>query len=230
MASSFTGSVPETYLRSDAVFPTDENGYRKRLFELLGVKYMLDKEDDPKTGKDWHYERFPNDKLKGIWQEGKFQVYEREQVLPRIFQTTSYLVTNDKEIINNIYDKNFDLSIVQLENAPTLEITQSTPGFIVPEVVKYAPGEIVIKTNSPVNSLLFISDAFDPDWKVKVDDSNSTILRAHYALSAVEVPQGEHTVYFKYDPASFRYGLFISLLALISISILTVYKIKKKSF
>lgn len=231
MASSFSGSVPKTYLRSDGVFPTEENGYRKRLFELLGVKYLLDKEDNPKTGSDWHYERFPNDKVEGFWQYDKFQVYRRVPVLPRVFQTTKYYVAkNDSDIISKIYDPSYDLQRVILETPPNLEISESNEDIIIPKVEKYDPGQVIVSTNSNKNTILFISDAYDKDWNVYIDGKKSQIARADYALRAAGVPGGNHRLVFKYQPKSFELGIWITLSSIVGFVIVSVYFIKKKKF
>lgn len=231
LASSFSGKVPESYLRSDGVFPAEENGYRKRLFELLGVKYLLDKEDTPKTGADWHYERFANDNVEGFWQEGKFQVYRRNQVLPRVFLTTKYqVIEQDRQIIQKIYDSNFNLETIILEEDPKLQISQRSLPLAYPKILKYEPNEAVFATNLDYNSLLFLSDAYDPDWNVYVDGQKSKLLRAHYALRSVAVPKGAHQVIFKYLPKSFTFGAAISLFSIFGLIITCLYLAKTKKF
>ncbi len=231
LASSFSGQVPETYLRSDAVVPNEENGYRRRLFDLLGVKYLLDKEDNPKTGLDWHYERFPNDKVSGFWQYDKFQVYLRETALPRIFMTTKYHVAkNDQEIINKIYDSNFNLETLILEQEPPIQITDLASEITVPKVLNYEPNKIVIDFESDYNSLLFISDTYDPDWQVTIDGRKTPLLRAHYALRGVAVPSGFHSVRFNYEPKSFKMGSAVSLASIGGLLIGSLIFWRKKEF
>ena len=231
LASSFSGLVPKAYLRSDGIFPTDENGYRKRIFELLGIKYLLDKEDNPKTGSDWHYERFPNDKIKGFWQYDKFQVYKRDQVLPRIFQTTKYYVAKgDSDIIQKIYDPNYDLTRIILEKPPPLSIIESNTDIILPKVETYDPNQITISTNAGANSLLFVSDAYDKEWNVYIDGQSSELLRADYALRAAAVPAGNHKIVFKYQPKSYVWGLYTTLISLAGLLVFSTYKIKKRQF
>lgn len=231
MASSFAGKVPQTYLRSDAVFPNTENGYRRRLFEILGVKYLLDKDDNPKTGADWHFERFPMDELNPVLQYGKFQVYERKKVLPRVFQTTKYYVAkSDQEIIEKIYDANFDLKILILEKEPNLKIDDTTAIIIEPKIIKYEPNEVILETNLNYNSLLYLSDVYDKDWNVEVDSSQAELLRVHYALRAVGVPAGSHIITFKYQPQSFTLGLYVSASSIIVVFIAGLYFIRKKKF
>lgn len=230
LASAQTGSVPKSYLRSDGVFPSEENGYRKRLFDLLGVKYLLDKEDNPKTGRDWHYERFTGDRVEGFWQVGKFQVYIRPTALPRVFLTAKYQTATDSQIIEKIYDQKFSLETLLLEKEPLVTVEKSDDPIILPKIIKYSPGEVAIETENGKNSLLFVSDSHDPDWQVKIDGEETELLRAHYALQAVAVPKGKHLVSLKYQPTSFKSGLLITGASLTGLFLVSLYMAGRKRF
>ena len=231
-ASRNNGKVPSTYLRSDAAFPDEENGYRRRLFDLLGVKYLLDKEDLPKTGtEDWNVNRFPNDNVQGYWQDGKFLIYRRLDALPRVFMSTDYVVAeNDGEIIEKVFDNNFDLQTIVLEEQPSIPIESNNEDIIEPKILNYGSNKATFATNSQSNSLLFLSDAYDDDWRIYIDGQKSKILRADYALRAVAVPKGEHTVDFKYQPKSFVIGIVVSTLSILSLITLSIYFVRNKQF
>lgn len=231
LASSFTGNIPKSYLRSDGAVPNEENGSRRRLFELLGVKYLLDKEDTPKTGADWHFERFIGDQVTPIWQRERFQLYERGPVLPRVFLTTKYLVvSNDQEIIKKIYDPQFNLQTLILEEEPPIKIENYDLSLVVPEIIKYQPNEVIIKTNLDYNSLLFLSDAHSRDWNVYVDANQQPLLRAHYALRSVAVPKGIHQVVFKYQPKSVTVGFWVTGASFVIIFVSAFYFAKNRRF
>ena len=71
-----------------------------------------------------------------------------------------------------------------------------------------------------------LADTYYPGWKSAVDRRDTKIYIANYAFRAVKVPAGEHRVTFRYEPASFRWGLRITLgtlmVALVAISYLLV--------
>lgn len=231
MASAENGRVPKLYPRSDAILPAKENEYRMRLMELLGVKYLADKEDNPKTASDWHYERFTPDKLKGIWQDGRFQIYQRENVLPRFFTTNNYeVIRSDSKIIEKIYNKKTDLKTLILEEEPTLKISRYGKTSSQVELIKYEPNESVFEVNSKTSTLFFLSDSFDPDWEVLVNGRKSKILRAHYALRAVAVPAGKSQIRFIYSPTSIRLGLTTSSITLGVLVIASLAMVKKRKF
>lgn len=231
LASGFNGKVPKSYLRSDGVFANEENGYRRRLFELLGIKYLLDKEDSPKNEADWHYERFQGDKVRGIWQQDKFQVLERENVLPRVFLTTQYeVINNDEKIVDAIYNSNFNLRTLILEKEPPIQISKTQSDIQIPKITKYEPNEAVFETGNDENSLLFLSDAYSKDIEAKIDGVSAPVLRTHYALRSVAVPAGNHQVSFIYNPRSFYLGLKISIAAFIILLMITAFTMKAKKF
>lgn len=229
VAASQTGDFNNSYSRSDTDFPLFENGYRKRIFDLLGVKYFLDKKD--LEDKTWNPEpeKFTGDSVKLIWQKGKFKVYERLDVLPRVFISNNYLVINQGEILKKLYAKETNNKTILLEKNPPLDIIQSDE-FTSPQIEQYSSDKVVILTNVPKNSLLFISDAYYPRWTAKIDEAETEILIADYAFRAVAVPAGQHKITFEYRPVLFSFGLFLSSAAIVIIGSLSIFFLKRKQF
>lgn len=229
VAASQTGDFNNTYSRSDTDFPLFENGYRKRIFDLLGVKYFLDKKDLEDKTWDPEPEKFTGDNVKLIWQEGKFKVYERLDVLPRVFISNKYQVIKQAEILKKFYAKETNLKTILLEKAPTLDIVQSDE-FTSPQIEQYSSDKVVILTDVPNNSLLFISDAYYPRWTAKIDKAEAEILVADYAFRAVAVPAGHHKITFEYKPVLFNLGVTLSGAAILSIVVLSIFFLKRKQF
>ena len=225
IAAVENGKVPEEYLRSDALFPKEDSENRRKIFNLLGIKYILDLESQP-----W---KFPKDRYKLIWQKGKWKVYENLEALPRVFLVNDYLVLkDDKKIIEKIFSSDFDPSkTVILENETfdgdrlvdkVLKSAKLSPvkdNFKKAEIVDYTPNKVTIKTNSDHDSLLFLSDNYYSGWKAFLDGKETKIYRANYAFRAIAVPSGEHQITFSYQPLSFKLGLTISLISTISLII-----------
>lgn len=230
LASSFTGSVPENYHRSDASLPQEESDYSRRLLNLTGTKYFVDKKDNPQDQNDSNIFSY-HDNVKLIWSQDKFRIYERGDAIPRYFLTTNFEVIVDKNnIIDKIFNQNFDLKTLILEKQPNLEIKKNEIAVNLPKLIKYEPNKSIIGTNAPVNTLLFLSDAYTDDWKVFIDGNQSELLRAQYAFRAVAVPSGNHQIVFEYRPKYFNLGLIISLFSIMSLLIFSLIKIKNKQF
>ena len=83
------------------------------------------------------------------------------------------------------------------------------------EDINISSNRIEINTNSDKDGLLFISDTYDPGWRVKIDGQDSEVIIADGAFKSVFVPAGEHQVVFRYKPKSFVYGLILSSISLV---------------
>lgn len=78
-------------------------------------------------------------------------------------------------------------------------------------ILEDQPERLVLQTRSPMEALLFVSDAFYPGWVAFVDGERRVVHRAHHAFRGVIVPAGEHEVVLRYEPTWFTRGLWLSL-------------------
>jgi hypothetical protein len=83
---------------------------------------------------------------------------------------------------------------------------------------------IQYKSSSKTNGLAVFSEIYYPyGWTATIDGKEAPIAKANYALRALSVPAGEHTIEFRFNPPSFATGDRISLLVgIISIIALLV--------
>lgn len=190
--------------RSDAVlangfgsYPIDNNSYRKKMLNLLGVKYILNRVENGDSSKI-----FPTEKYKLVYQDNNgWQVFENLEVLPRVFLTSDYKVFKTKEDFGNLFFNkklNFGKTIL-LETDIASHLIDSNQLSKV-KIVNYSPNDIKILVEAKGNKLLFLSDSYYPGWKAYIDEKPSKIYRADYTFRAVEVPAGEHRVVFRYEP------------------------------
>ena len=226
-AAQETGDVPEYYERSTAEFSETDANNKKRLYNLLGIKYFLSKDDLARVVINIDYDK-PNEDVKLVWQEGKFKIYEREAVLPRFFLTNNYVVSpNDNQTINKIYDGNFNLRTLLLEEEPNLRILPDSDSKEA-KLALYTPNEVSLDISTPTNSLFFISDTYYPGWKAYVDSKEIKIYRAHYAFRAVAIPAGAKKLEFKYEPMSFKIGYALTAIGAISTALFAYMSNKRR--
>lgn len=78
-----------------------------------------------------------------------------------------------------------------------------------------AATRVQLTTNSNVAAILNLNDQIYPGWRATVDGARVPVERQIGApiYRSVHVPAGRHSVEFKFEPASFRIGLYLSLLA-----------------
>jgi hypothetical protein len=65
--------------------------------------------------------------------------------------------------------------------------------------------------------LVVVSETDYPGWEAKVDGRRTPLIRADFLLKAVPVPAGSHEIELRFNPRSFRWGLWISALAALAL-------------
>jgi uncharacterized membrane protein YfhO len=84
-------------------------------------------------------------------------------------------------------------------------------------MARYGEEHVEIDTKASRRSLLVLTDSWFPGWKATVDGQDAPVERVDYLIRGVVVPAGSHRVELSYEPASWRAGWILSLLALIGI-------------
>ena len=77
------------------------------------------------------------------------------------------------------------------------------------------PDRVEIEVTMEGDGWLVLRDTFASGWRAQVDHQAVEIVRADYLFRAVRMPAGRHIVSFQYRPASFYWGVVVSLLSLI---------------
>jgi uncharacterized membrane protein YfhO len=89
-----------------------------------------------------------------------------------------------------------------------------------PTIVRDAPELVAVRTSSTTAGTLVLADAFYPGWTATVDGRPAPIAPHEGLFRAVEIPAGEHTVIFRYQPRSLLIGAALSLLGLASAAVI----------
>ncbi|MCL4353600.1 YfhO family protein [Patescibacteria group bacterium] len=225
--SSVNGRINTVFTdqtRSDAIIKPGfgkedlpKNKFRLKVFNLLGVKYILDRSENGSTAKT-----FPPKDFSLIYNRDGWRIFENKSALPRVFLASDYKVfKTNAEFDKLFFAKDFNpLKTILLEKKPkqkpgNLAMRQSSksPGLV--NVLKYSPNQIIVNANAANNSLLFLSDTYYPGWQAFVDGKKTKIYKADYAFRSIFIPKGKHLIVFKYAPLSFKLGLDLSIASLI---------------
>ena len=204
-------SVPRSYVVIPSSFGKSlgDNHYRDVLLDLLGVKFILNKNESLGKRNEPDYLAFSQEEYSLIYQKPPWQIYRNNDALPRFFLTDSFVVEKDKEkIISRLYDDKRNAKTVILEEDLNIPI-QKGKGKV--KLIKYSPNKINFSVDTQSNNILFMSDNFFPGWTVFIDDNVGRIYRANYSFRAVPVPKGKHTVIFSYNPKPFYIGATVTL-------------------
>ncbi len=206
--------------------PFDQQ-YANNWFDLLNNKYLFVLKSD-KFSKDSVEDVYLNrvlatSKFGEVFQDRSVVILKNHNVLPRAFVVGDWESLSDEETLKTLIDSKFPLGKKIIINGTT---NLKKSGDVKSKVSYnfYSSGKSIIKVNTNKDGFLFISDAWYPGWKAKIDNENVQIYRADYAFRAVPITAGEHKVELIYYPEIFKIGKGLSLLALILLIMLTFKK------
>ncbi len=77
----------------------------------------------------------------------------------------------------------------------------------------YEPNKLTYKTRSAKDAVAVFSEIYYPGWEVTVDGKSVPHGRADYILRIMNIPAGEHTVEFTFDPKSLHMTETIAYIA-----------------
>jgi hypothetical protein len=186
-------------------------GRSTRLYDLLGVRYLLGSKD---VVLDW-------DKFTLVNQSDPLvNVYRNEAALPRAFMVyRAVVVENQEDAWARIHQPDFDpASTVVLEGGEPLELQPDVEERV--QITLYESDSVVMEVESGTGGYLFLSDPFYPGWRARIDDAPAEILRANYAFRAIALPAGSHRVTMTFEPGTWAVGLGISLVTCVLVVIL----------
>ena len=198
-------------------------------WDLLNTRYVISKQPAE-----------PDNQLVHEGQQGN--VYLRPSAMPRAWFPATVEVLEDVEVMNRIKEGNFDparvafvpadlgvdfaspapapaetVSSVEddpetLEDAPD-ELGREESDRATVSVRSWAPHSIAMDVSSVGNRLLVLSEIYyPPGWQAYLDGNPVETIRVNYLLRGVVVPDGDHSVEFKYESSSHDTGVTISLI------------------
>ncbi len=140
--------------------------------------------------------------------------------LPRAYLVPDHLrVGSDKEMLRAILraDHNPRARVV-LSGLRPLDLA-STPGGPVGivESTDDRGDSVLLRLRDTTDSILVLTDAFDPGWTATVDNRSTRIYRANGVQRAIAIPAGSREVLFRYRPRGVVRGAWISALTIAGI-------------
>ncbi|MBI5122242.1 YfhO family protein [Candidatus Roizmanbacteria bacterium] len=222
--SELLSGVPEGELVTDyqlEVKLQSQEKYTKKLLDILGAKYLVYGADDirnPFVFPFWKYDvrNFPQ-----IFTDGKYTVFSNKEIVKRPQLFAKYeVITNKEKALKTLLSDGFDYNnVLILASKPDLNETLGTGSAV---MKKYGPNEIEMETEAKTPSLLFLSDNYFPGWQAYVNGEKTKILLADFTFRAVVVSAGKSMVVFRYEPESFKYGIIISGISVISLLVFVI--------
>ena len=184
------------------------------VLDMLNTKYIIQTDKDGKE--------FPtsNPKANGnAWfvQKVKFVNSPDEEM-----KALDSLDTKNEVVVNQ---KEFG---AQLKNTAFVKDSLATISLH-----SYKPNHLKYSSNNPNFGLAVFSEMYYADgWNAFIDGKKANYFRADYALRAMEIPSGKHSIEFKFEPQVVKTGSTIALISSILMLLLLicgVYFEQKKS-
>ncbi|MDP8247607.1 MAG: hypothetical protein P9M00_05675 [Candidatus Tritonobacter lacicola] len=149
----------------------------------------------------------------GIVREPDYYVYENTTALPRAFVVPEARVIRDREeLLRRLSDMD-PRRVVFLEKesgaAPGVEPFRGIP------YSSCLPNEIRLDVSVRHPAYLVLSEIWYPGWKAFDNGREKEVLRMNYLLRGIFLEAGDHTVVFRFQPASYEIGRLVSLAALV---------------
>ena len=188
-----------------------------QLLDLLNVKYILT--THPFDHPAWE-----------LVYDQDLMVYRNLEFLPRAFVVREARAYPDRQERERELRRINPRAYVILEEKPELDLPMKDhAGECKAIIVTYGPNEVLIEAHMPDPGFLVLLDSYFPGWKayisskLQVESSKSEaeletevpIYRANGNFRAVQLPQGEWLVRFKYTPLSLKVGLYVSFIAVV---------------
>ena len=186
------------------------------LLDLLNVRYIFSE----------HF--IPNPSWQEIYRDNAIGVYENREVFPRAFVVNEARVMPVEEQPLLASDLR---SVVFIEHEPEggNDLTPASAELAEVNISAYAANGLFVDLNLSDRGWLVVTDAYFPGWKAflrpfgtgEEQEQEIPVYRANGAFRTVYIPEdGQWTVRFVYSPLSFKLGLYVSFLAIMTAMLL----------
>jgi len=170
------------------------------ILDMLNVRYVIFRGVTP-----------PPPEIRPVFQGQDYWVVVNHTALPRVFLPRQVeTVPDDRSLLEKLASPQFNPREVAYVKE-SVSLPASCRGMV--EIVDEVPTRIKVAVRMETSGLVVLADLWDQGWHAYLDGKPVPILRANHAIRGVIVPPGKATLEFRYQPASFRLGLWLAGLA-----------------
>lgn len=179
-----TGNTP-LRLESFQQFEARVGSWRR--WQLLNVEYVLSRRDLDGPG------------LERVYEQGEVKVYRVGDPFPRAWVVHTTALASDDEALALLDDETFDPRAIAILPPESRGVSSGGQGTLAGvQVVKAAPGRLILETASGSAGLLVVGQPFYPGWQARVDGQPAPIHRVDYMLQGISLAAGSHRVELEY--------------------------------
>jgi hypothetical protein len=182
-----------------------------RSLDLMAVRYVSTRIEQPPGAKDLIGHRW-----RLVHQSGNSVIFENHRAMPRAWLVPKVIQASRQEVRNAIVTSTLPGGIkyrpdeiALVEEKFAFEAAKDFDAKV--QILKIAKSsmEIQVKTSEP--AFLVVSDIYYPGWTAKIDRKLTNLYRTDYLFRGILVPAGSSIIRMEYKPATFRWGLAISI-------------------
>jgi hypothetical protein len=212
--------------RQDGIFLLADGiiGAADRRLDMLNVKYVV----APAGGPEFQTLAAHPDRFRTVFGDGHVSVFENTRMLPRAFlvhASEAEIITAPDAELNRLRDPSFDpeRTVLLSEPLPKRDYGDSgLPSTRDDVVIEEAAADgYRFRVQTSAESLLVVSQIYYPGWSATLSGERVPVVAANFAMTGIPVPAGVHEVRLVFDPASFKIGLAITILAILMAGALT---------
>lgn len=188
-------------------------GTESPLFHLLGARHVVSQTPISQPG------FMPAGGLSA----GPPFVYEDTQALPEAFLTSSWFTEEEGAALERLRSQaaagHLGTVAVAAGSSVPFSPSSSTTPPLAQTTERVSAQRIRVGANPSAPSLLVLLEGYTPGWKAYVQPAGGParverVLRVNTAFQGIPLAAGPASVEWRYEPASFRVGLFLGLAAL----------------
>jgi hypothetical protein len=159
-------------------------------------------------------------KYREVYADNEIRVLEDTTATPRAFlvpraRVAPSLGTALNLMVHQPFQPDQEVILADDTNGASTALPPERGGHGTAAVTAYAADNVRVHTSASADAWLVLSDTYYPGWTASVDGQPTTVLRGDVLFRVVPVPGGEHDVELRFEPASVKVGLAISLVSLL---------------
>lgn len=161
---------------------------------------------------------------------GSVDIYENLSAFPRAFLRHTFVSLSDmEESFKWLREHGDSMAVTAPIENKQIAFWANVPAPLAPSsesvsIVDYKPDVVTISAEAKAPAFLILTDLYYPGWRAWVDGKEEKISPAYLAFRAVPISStGEKQVVFKYEPISFRTGLWTVIASLLGLVFVSAY-------
>lgn len=203
------------------------SGLNSPLIDLLGVRYIVVPRDVPPGRPDLLRlsQLYPT-----VFSNDSIRVLENPNALPRAWIVHEAEAMDEDLQASAIARGEIDPATTALLDAnelPELAVPTDLSAESV-TIVDYESDVVHLTANASASGLVIVSDVYARGWSATVNGKSVELYEVDGGLRGIPVEAGTNEIVMTYDPASLKYGLWISIVTMVGIVVALVV-LRKRS-